>query len=652
MRGSVGSAATYTVRCNRSMRTRTKAACGASAAFVLASALTTSCSRDPTIEERSVFVYSPKACAVSESDAYSFIYAVGDYEPPANQPPAAGVFLRERGREMPELPASARALIADISQGDIDWRGVTKVPASGPINVLVWPGGRACNLTRDVERREDAAFGVFGRHFLVAGGRTLAGAQVPHTFVGDLSTGAIQELAVGLTSRRSAPTVTRFATSLDDSVPSGALVAGGHDPDSDVDGIAIRPLASAEVYEPKGGSPGDIGEFAPARIDLSEPRAHHGAAVLSTGETLLVGGRGAAGLLRTMEIVDPSTRRARTAGVALLAIARESPTVLRLANGEILVAGGVDGSGNAVPTLEWFSADASRPTKRPVDLVTGIERAFVPLEAGGALAVIRPGVVSADFKTVWVISADGALEPGEALDASVLDTVRLFSGTDGAPALWTGRRWMRWSPWLARFDAMTNAPDGSAGGITGPELPATANGDAGLALWLATSATTTNVIGFRFATRTPWDRVPKPLLTAGVERFAPDRIATETSGTIRFDRTLGLVLGTGASAFLTDATFAAFDAELDITSNAPTVVLRSDRGDELEVGGLSCAYAQTAKTSLRIRREAERVLVSIDGAPARPCPTLLEPGARVSLGLRGTAGVSSSSGRNLRVIRQ
>jgi hypothetical protein len=611
-----------------------------------------SCSRDPRIEERPVVVYSPRACALAESEAYSVMYASGDFEPSTAEPSSAGVFLRDVGKAMPELPVESKALVVDVSQGDVYWRGLTTIAHRGPINVLVWPGANTCNLTSDVERRTDSTFAVVGKNFLVAGGRSFDGAQVPHTFVGDLSTGAITELAVGLGTRRSRPTITSFKRPTDGDGPSAALVAGGHDPDSETADGTLRAISTAEVYVPQIGAPNDVGEFDAARIDLSEPRAHHAAVVLSSGETLLVGGRGADGPLRTMEIVDPISRRARTAGVALLRVARENPTVIRLSNGEILVAGGIDANKQEIATLEWFSPDASREAKRPVDLVTGKERAFVPLEAGGALAVVRPTTNTPDFKTVWIISADGTLEPGEPLDPTYLDMLRLFPGTDGAPALWTGRRWLRWSPWLARFDAMTEAPDPEHDPLPGPRLDAIANGDPGLAMWLDDDTQRMNVVGFRFATRTPFDRVPSALLVSGTDHFAPDRIATGARSTIRFDPTLGLVLGAGASAFLTDLTFASFDATLDVTADAPTIVLRPDHGSELEIGGASCAFGQSARRSLHVIRRGTRVSVSADDAPARDCPTPLDASTRISIGLRGTQGALLSAGRNLRVTRR
>lgn len=618
--------------------------------LTLTAVLGAGCSRDPDLEERAVFVYSPRACPVAESEAFSVIHAGGDFEPSAARPPSAEVHLREVGRAMANLPTQTRSLVVDVSQGMVSWRGMTDIGGSGPINVLVWPSGESCRLTRDVERRSETAFGAFGRHFMVAGGRSLNGSQVPHTYVGDLSTGAIERLAFGLNTRRSNPTITAFRAPTDPEGPSAALVAGGHDPDSGIGEFPHRAIATAEIYVPKIGAPSDVGDFEGQRIDLSEPRTLHGAVVLSTGKTLLVGGRGPGGPLRSMEVVDPVTRRARTAGVGLLKVARERPTVLRLANGEILVAGGFDAKSTAVPTLEWFAPDGSEPVRKvTVDLVTGQERAYVPLEGGGALAVIRPPEgAPPDFKTVWVISADKTLEPAEPIDPATLDAIRLFPGAQGAPVLWTGRRWLRWSPWLGAFRPMTIAPNPSMSSAPGPLLDAIASGDPGLALWLNDrSDAGLNVTGFRFATRTRFDTVPKPLLENNTDYLAPDRLAGVPGSAIRFDPALGLVLGAGASAFLTDVSFADFELQLDVTAAAPAVVLRPEGGAELEL----CAFAQAARRSLVVKRRSQRITVSVDGAPERACPDL-ETNARVSLGLRGAESVGVSAARNLRVTRR
>lgn len=599
------------------------------------------CGRDPRIEERPVVVYAPRSCPVSQDRAFSVIYAGGDFEPREERPPIASLFLREVGAVMGDLPPGTRSLVVDVSQPqpDVDWRGVAEVPSKGPVNVLVWPGGESCRLSRDVEARTDMTFGVFGRHFLVAGGRGLEGAQVPNTYVGDLSTGIVERLEFGLATRRAHATVTAFHREEDGEL-TGALIAGGQDPDTDT------PLGTAETYAPKLGTPGDIGDFDGTRIELSEPRTRHGAVVLGSGETLLVGGVGQSGTpTRLMEIVDPRTGRSRTSGVALLAVPRSSPTVLRLASGEILVAGGLDRSGNPVPTLEWFAPDASRATKRPIDLVTGRERAFVPLEAGGALAVIAPRDDTPDFKTVWVISAEGTLEPGVPVDPKEIAVVRLFPGAEGAPVLWTGRRWLRWQPWFGAFQPIAAADE------RGPASAAIASGDSGLALWLSEEPGMF-VRGFRFATRTRFAGVPKPLLADGPGQLAPDRLAGLPGSSIRWSQDRGLELGPGASAFLTDVTFADFRVEVDVTSSAPVVVLRQEDGRELDVGGAACAAAQAAARKLVVERTGRRVDVWVDEAARRTCPTELDAAdVRVSIGLRGGQGVISGA-RNLRVTRR
>lgn len=630
----------------KSVRSRLAIALVAGGAAV-AACTATSCKPSPRIEERQLVVYAPKSCPVSQSEAYSVVYGNGDFED--SQTAIASLYLRDVGTEMSGLPQDTRSVIVDVSHPaeSIDWRGTAEVPASGPVNVLVWPGGETCRLTRNVEPRTEVTLGVFGRHLMVAGGK-LTGA-VPHTFVGDLTTGIVEDLAFGLGMRRSRATITAFRDTPDQD-PAPALVAGGEDPDSQT------ALATAEVYIPKPGARGDIGDFDRVRIDLGDPRTKHGAAVLASGETLLVGGIGQFGTpLSTMQIVDPQTKRSRVSGVATLAVARSNPTVLRLASGEIMVAGGFDRSNVAVPTIEWFSPDVSHPTKRPLDLVTGQERAFVALEAGGALAVVKPATGITDFSTVWVISADGTIEPALPIDPTTLDRVRLFPGTDGAPALWTGQRWLRWQPWFGAFQPIADAPP------RGPRSTAIAAGDPGLALWLDDRADLDEnvsvegslyVRGYRFATRSRFGTVRNPLLVDGPSGLAPDRLAGTPGSSIRFVDGQGLELGPGASAFVTDVTFSRVTVELDGDS-APYVVLRQENGLELEVGGVGCPLGRNALQTLAVSRNGTRVQVTADGGEPRVCPTeLLDANARVSVGVRGAGGTGVSLARDLRITRR
>lgn len=604
--------------------------------FALAALAVPGCKVEPIIEERPLVVYSPISCPVAQSEAYSVIYGDGDFE---GDSAVASLYLREVGRTLSELPPNTRSVIVDVSDpaAGTDWRGTAEVRATGPINVLVWPDAETCRLTRNVEPRADVTMGVFGSHLMVAGG-SIAG-QVPRTFVGNLSTGIVESLEFGLATRRSRATVTAFRTSTGED-PAPALVAGGEDPDTQ------SSLATAEVYVPKVGAPGDLGDFARERIDLSEARTRHGAVVLATGETLLVGGTGQFGQpLATMEIVDPVTRRSRTNGVALLAVPRSNPTVLRLASGEILVAGGFNRINEPVPTLEWFTPDGRSATKQRRDLVTGRERAFVALEAGGALAVIVPAAGTTDIQTVWVISADGTLEPGLPINPATLDKARLFQGTEGAPVLWTGLRWLRWQPWFAAFQPISDAPPNGPGG------PAIANGDNGLALWLDDRIEgQLYVTGYRFATRSRFGAVRSPLLFDSTQGLAPDRVTGTPGSSIHFDPATGLELGPGASAFVTDVTYADVSIELDATSAA--VVLRQQDGNELAVGGAQCPFAIGPAQGLRVERAGRQVRYAIDGGDLRTCGSQLADGARISVGVRGANNAGSSFARNLRITRR
>jgi hypothetical protein len=281
--------------------------------------------------------------------------------------------------------------------------------------------------------------------------------------------------------------------------------------------------------------------------------------------------------------------------------------------------------------------------------------------------VVRPSEGATDFKSVWVISADGSLEAGApvefplasaAAETGFVPVVRLFAGAEGAPVLWNGQRWLRWQPWFGAFQPIGDAPP------RGPSSMAIASGDNGLALWLDDRADNPDasnklvalenqlyVRGYRFATRSRFGSVRNPLLADGTLGLAPDRLAGTPGSSIRFIAGRGLELGPGASAFVTDVTYANVTVDLD-GPDAASIVLRQEDGRELEVGGATCALAQTSKTSVRVERRGKSVIVSLDGAQARLCPTELDASARIAIGVRGTGGTGATFARNLRIARR
>lgn len=586
------------------------------------------CRKDPVVTTRTVTLHVPAACP-ADGGAYADYYALGDFEP---APPLTGHFLRDVGAALPELDPATRALVVQASEG-VDgssaptlWEGVAPVPPSGDVDVLVLPALASCALTSPPGIGAGASLApIAGGRALVVGG---TGNPTPATFVVRLDTGDVAPVGTDLLTPRVGATVTPFG--------AGGLVAGGRDP---------RPggqvLATAEVYDPA------LGGFAQQQpIALSEPRAEHGAVQLATGETLLVGGVGADGktALGSMEIVDPATGRVRTTGVAQLQVARIAPTALRLASGEILVAGGVDSSGAPVTQLEWFSPDASGPSpgKRAQSLVAGSARAFVALEGGGALAVVAPPPgAPAGFPNVWVIDATGALEAATPVQSPLTYPV-LFGGARGAPVLWTGQFWLRWQPWQGAFAPLAVLDAAIVGASDAACAP-----DGGLALWLDSATRTLRAL--RFDTRNAYSTAPQPLLQADALELAPDRLAGPSTAT--FDSTIGgLVLAPGASAFVTDRTYA--DVSIDVaapTGQPATVVLRDELGNEVDVGGPGCPA--TLGAAVHVERDGATVTWSADGSAPAPCPSSLGADARVSVGLRGTAGMVRSVARDFRLTR-
>jgi hypothetical protein len=204
------------------------------------------------------------------------------------------------------------------------------------------------------------------------------------------------------------------------------------------------------------------------------------------------------------------------------------------------------------------------------------------------------------------------------------------------------------SPGIGAFTAAEGAPnDGPPLTPNSPRsvTPASATSpDPGLVLWLDDAFTGkmntgAAIFGYRFGTEHAYADVPSPLLATSPSYFALDRAPTD--GT-RYDTTGDVLkLEAGATAMLTDATFAAF--ALDVQSSLgfmPLVVLRDDSGNELEVGGASCTLLGGSK--VHVERHGAIVSASVDDGTPKTCETKVDPIARLHVGLRGSGDGSSS----------
>jgi hypothetical protein len=114
-----------------------------------------------------------------------------------------------------------------------------------------------------------------------------------------------------------------------------------------------------------------------------------------------------------------------------------------------------------------------------------------------------------------------------------------------------------------------------------------------------------------------------------------------------FDADLGLELPPDASVFVSDARY--LDVTVDVDAPAeglPHVVLRTDAGGVVEVGGAECPLPVVPlPATLHVERRGANVTF-VAGKKAGTCTAGVVPGTRVAVGVRGPGRA-----RNLRVLR-
>ncbi len=574
------------------------------------------CSRGDVVT-RSVTSHLSSRCALPKgNDGFGTFRAEGDFQSSGKDE----LLVSKVGATLAQMPESSRALVTSVVDANgASWSGLAPVAPYGDVDLLLWPSGDPCALVGDtgaVDVGSRTAGVLDSAHLLSAGGFPVSSVQ-PQSFVADLTRGTVRALAIGPTTPRANATITAFS--------KGAVLAGGFRSD-DPNGV----LASAEIYDTA------LGDFDGKPITLGVARARHGAVTLVDGKTLLIGGVGASGALGATELVDPVERRAQLGGMPILK-PRVNPMVARLASGEVLVAGGFDAG--AVQLVEILSSDGKRALGADLSLKNArTKQAMVALEGGGALFVFAPDPTDdpATFQNVSVLSANKTLsDPKERVQGALTDP-RLFHGADGAPVLWTGDRWLVWDPWHESFSPLAE----SIGDIGPASREPVFSPDPGLLAWISDAG---DVIGRRFSTRDPFTSELLPLLSNDTTHLVPD---SPFSG-VFFDSDKGLTLAPGTSAFVSDARFSGVALDVDATEGVPIVVLRSDSGLEVELGGGACPWP-AVKLPATFHVELRNGAISYGSGAARStCASPLATSDRFAIGLRG----GPAKAKNLRVSR-
>ena len=469
------------------------------------------------------------------------------------------------------------------------------------LDFLLWPQASVCELLRASSYPaglggEALGYGDASGLLMIAGSEGFSSSAVVGALTFDARTGrsVVVDPRAAMRQPRSFATVTDFGDKL--------LVAGGEYPIHESGSPASVFNDTGEVYDPVTGG------FETDLLPLALGVARHAATPLESGEIALIGGvTKASPASNFIQVVSPLSRTTHLLGT--LAVGRRAPTVLRLDDGRLFVAGGEDEDGSPVGTLEWLAPDTSplpAPFNGTISLPPRFDRAYATLPGGAVLAVggceDRPpelgedcardcqrgcppasGAGAAKGDEAFWISADGAVAPLELPLRAAHPS--LLPGTDGGPWLVAdsdqpgspdsaGRPALyRFNPWQGTFElvltpgelGLSHAP----GRFVGLGLDAFA--------WLTEDAQGVVLNGIRLGTRSAFSS-DVPLVTprhpndpSRPAHLVPDH---PPSADLDYEGApAALAFATSASGasspcvWISDALFANFSAEISFSSS-------------------------------------------------------------------------------------
>jgi len=512
------------------------------------------------------------------------------------------------------------------------------------LDFLLWPQGGACELFRASSYPaglggEGLGFASANGLLMIAGSEGFASAAVVGALTFDARTGEplVVDPRDAMRQPRAFATVSGFGKKL--------LVAGGEYPIHESGTPASVFNATAEVYDPTTRS------FEPELVPLAVGVGRHAAVLLDSGELALIGGRTQASRASSfVQVVSPLTRTSKL--LLTLNVGRSAPSVLRLDDGRLFVAGGEDELGSPVGALEWRSREADplpAPFDGTVSLPPRFDRAYAALPGGAVLAVggcedrapqtgedcaseclrgcpPRPdGAHAARYEAFW-IAADGDVTP---LDLPIgAAHPSLLAGSDGSPWLvGESGRLYRFDPWHAEFES-TGAQLGPSVGSAPPRF--VAMGLDSFA-WLTEDTTGVVVQGMRLGNRSGFSNdvslvtLRDPNDPSRPAHLVPDRAPSDV---LSYEGGPGaLAFGPSANStsktcvWLSDALFADFSAEFEFSSRlSPSLRLGSTQFVDPAAAdaGSSCLLPALSAASeggrIQLQRVADHATVTFAGA--------------------------------------
>jgi hypothetical protein len=594
---------------------------------------------EPELVTHTLRVYSLPGCAAS-GGAELELTAFGPFSP--SNTTAEVLPLAAVDQALP-FPARTRAIGALARDQSGRYIGYGELRGNA-LALVLWPEARSCAVFEGAfeagfpRRGGGQALGYAPNLGLVlaAGGDDRTSSAVVGALSFDVRTGEAH--AVDASARavlgepRAYATVTEFG--------EGVLVTGGEDPIHDVPAESRVLRQTAEIYDPKAR------RFELELVELREARTRHAALVLASGETLLIGGRGAFGTaLRALETVSPVTRTSSLSNLATLEVGRIEPTALRLSDDRILVAGGYDAEGRPVSSLERLDANATRavPYEIPPELPARFDRAFVAMAGGSVLAVggceerepspgedcsaCRRGCPPGEFDAFWIERSGAVTEIKLDVEAP---RPLLLPGSDGSPWLIvetaTGVRALRFNPFAAKFEAL-----GDLGELPDPRLVAPVSIAPDHFVWIGPGEYPA-LFGFRASTRGRYSNdvglvaVTHPNDPTWPLHLVPDRAK---AGPLYAERALLLEPG-DAAVYVADALFGDVVVELEFSGGPPPAVLL---GEEMAPCGFP-EHAADEPERVRLERAGDE-LVFERGGETRSCEG---PSGELAIGLRAETG--------------